>query len=35
MMQRSIDRRDEAVKLIKENYHGAISFPNDLESFQP
>ena len=33
MMERSINRTDETIKLIKENYQGAIVFPNDLDIF--
>lgn len=35
MMERSINRQDETIKLIKENYQGPIIFPNDLDVFHP
>lgn len=35
MMERSINRTDETIKLIKENYQGVIVFPNDLDIFHP
>ena len=35
MMERSISRTDETIKLIKENYQGPIIFPNDLDIFYP
>ncbi len=35
LMERSINIKDETLKLIKKTYHGAVSFPNDLDSFNP
>ena len=35
MMERSINRTGETIKLIKENYQGEIVFPNDLDIFYP
>ena len=35
MMERSINRQDETVNLIRKNYQGPIIFPHDLESFHP
>ena len=35
MMERSINRQDETVDLIRKNYQGPIIFPHDLESFHP
>ncbi|MCW8929788.1 MAG: MBL fold metallo-hydrolase [Gammaproteobacteria bacterium] len=35
MMARSIDRTDETIQLIKKEYSGPITFPNDLDSFHP
>lgn len=35
MMECSINRTDETIKLIKENYQGAIVFPNDFDIFHP
>ena len=35
MMERSINRQDESVDLIRKNYQGPVIFPRDLESFHP
>jgi len=35
MMQRSINRQDETVNLVRKSYQGPIVFPHDLESFHP
>jgi len=35
MMARSIDRTDETIKLIRENYQGPIVFPNDMDTYHP
>jgi ribonuclease BN (tRNA processing enzyme) len=35
MMERSINRTDETIKLIRENYQGSVVFPNDLDIFHP
>lgn len=35
MMERSINRQDETIKLIRENYQGPIEFPDDLDVFYP
>ncbi len=35
MMERSINRQDETVNLIRKSYQGPILFPRDLESFHP
>jgi len=33
MTERSINRQDETIKLIRENYKGPIIFPKDLDSY--
>ncbi len=35
LMARSINLEAETLRLIKNNYHGAVSFPNDLDRFKP
>ncbi len=35
LMERSINRTDETLKLIRENYQGSIVFPHDLDIFHP
>lgn len=35
LMKRSINRKDETVQLIRNNYQGPIIFPNDLDTFSP
>jgi len=35
MMARSINRVDETIKLIRENYLGPVIFPNDMDTFHP
>lgn len=35
MMERSISRKDETIKLIRNSYHGPIIFPDDLDVFHP
>jgi len=35
LMARSIKIKPETLKLIKKNYHGKVSFPKDLDSFNP
>jgi ribonuclease BN (tRNA processing enzyme) len=35
LMERSIKRKDETLKLIRNNYQGPVIFPQDLDSFHP
>ncbi len=35
MMERSINRQEETLKLIRKNYSGPVIFPNDMDRFYP
>ncbi len=35
LMKRSIDRKKETLRMIRENYAGPVSFPDDLDIIEP
>jgi len=35
LMRRTIDRREETLRLIRAHYHGPVAFPDDLDVFRP
>lgn len=35
LMRRTIDRKDETLRIIHERYKGSVSFPNDLDVIRP
>lgn len=35
LMRRTIDRKDETLRLIRKQYKGPVSFPNDLDVIRP
>lgn len=35
LMRRTIDRKDETMRRIREKYQGRVSFPNDLDVIRP
>lgn len=35
LMRRTIDRKDETLQLIRKQYKGSVSFPNDLDVIRP
>ncbi|NDP46912.1 MAG: hypothetical protein GZ085_00710 [Sulfuriferula multivorans] len=35
LMRRTIDRRDETLQIIRKQYTGPVSFPNDLDVIRP
>jgi len=35
LMRRTIDRKDETIRLIREKYKGPVSFPDDLDVIRP
>ena len=35
LMRRTIDRKDETIRIIREHYQGTVSFPDDLDIIRP
>ncbi len=35
LMQRTIDRKDETIRIIRQKYKGTVSFPDDLDVIRP
>jgi ribonuclease BN (tRNA processing enzyme) len=35
LMRRTIDRKQETLRLIRQHYHGPVSFPDDLDRVRP